>query len=208
MSFALLRISKSSQFKVKVRGCGRVVHWPADRECWSLSQLVSRWNGRTQQVSLKPQNRLVDCTLSHSADWLVDSENRWIEGLLEVDDWKQPLCSLIYSLPVKIILEWLSLQAVLRIYRQKFFGEQFNFTIVHVLQKMNINPQRLYPMSICRQCPPAVPTVEGSCVSQEKTSTELSAKRHNRRIRIHGVCLQVLQMTPRNPSGYCQLKPS
>lgn len=65
----------------------------------------------------------------------------------------------------------------------KVFGELFNFAIVHVLQKMNINPQRLYYMSICRQCPPAVPTVEGSCVSHEKTSTELSAKRHNRRIR-------------------------
>lgn len=37
----------------------------------SLSQFVSWWNGRTQQVSLKPQSGPVDCAVSHSVDRLV-----------------------------------------------------------------------------------------------------------------------------------------
>lgn len=44
-------------------------------------------------------------------------------------------------------------------------------------------------MPIGRQCTPAVPSVEGSCVSRGKTSIELSGERHNSRIRIHAAWL-------------------
>lgn len=48
-----------------------------------------------------------------------------------------------------------------------------------------------------------------TCVSHRKTNSQLSAESHNRRIKIHEACLQVLLcMTLWNPSGYCQLKPS
>lgn len=56
---------------------------------------------------------------------------------------------------------------------------------INVLQKMKIGLQRLHSMSICRQHTPAAPTVESSCVNGGETSIELSAERHNSRIRIH-----------------------
>lgn len=75
------------------------------------------------------------------------------------------------------------------------FGPQrlyVRFVLVHnsvALQKIKIRPQRLYSMPIGRQCTPAVPSVEGSCVSRGKTSIEFSAERHNSRIRIHAAWL-------------------
>lgn len=44
-----------------------------------------------------------------------------------------------------------------------------------------ISLQRLFSMSLCRQHTP----VESSCVNRGETSIELSAERHNSRIRIH-----------------------